>query len=277
MQHQDGYFKSVRDTSIYYQSWLPEDEIKAALLVVHGVAEHSSRYMNLVNNLVPSGFAVFGLDHIGHGKSAGKRVYVQNFKDYTEPLKTYFNMIKKWQPEKPIFLIGHSMGGLISARYLLEHQDEIAGAVLSGPSIKVPDNISKAVIFAGNLLSAVMPWAGIVKLEADGISRDPAVVKDYVNDPLVCTGKITARLGAQLIRTMQNITLNASTITLPIMIVQGGKDRLVDPGGAQLLYDSAGSEDKTLKIYDTLFHEVFNEPEHDLVLNDVKTWLLKHV
>ena len=176
MKHHEGYFKSIRDTNIYYQYWLPEGEPKAILLVAHGISEHSGRYMNVVNHFVPAGYAVYGIDHIGHGKSDGKRVCVERFQDYTKTLKKYFDMIRGWQPEKPIFLVGHSMGGLISSAYLLEHQDELTGAVLSGPGIKVPDNISNAVIFAGKILSVVMPKAGIIQLDAEGICRDPAVV-----------------------------------------------------------------------------------------------------
>jgi len=247
MKHHEGYFKSVRDTNIYYQYWLPEDEPKAILLIVHGLAEHSGRYMNVVNHFVPAGYAVYGIDHIGHGKSDGKRVYVERFQDYTETLKQYFNMVRDWQPDKPISLIGHSMGGLISASYLLKHQNELAGAVLSGPGIKVPDNISKTVILAGKLFSVVMPKVGIIQLDAEGVSRDPAVVDAYLNDPLVYTGKVTARLGAELLKTMEYVIESAAEIKLPVMIVQGGDDELVDPSGAQLLYDSVSSDDKTIK------------------------------
>ena len=277
MKHQEGYLKGVRDTDIYYQYWLPESEPKAILLVVHGLAEHSGRYMNVVNHLVPSGYAVYGIDHIGHGKSDGERVYVERFQDYTKTLKKYFNMIREWQPEKPIFLIGHSMGGLISAAYLLEHQGELSGAVLSGPGIKVPDNISQATIFVGKLLSIIMPKAGLIQLDAEGVSRDPKVVDAYINDPLVYTGKATARLCAELLKTTQRVTDQATKIRLPIMIVQGSGDKLVDPSGAQLLYDLVGSEDKVIKIYDGFYHEVFNEPEHEQVLNDVNKWLETHL
>jgi acylglycerol lipase len=277
MKHQEGFFKGVRDTDIYYQYWLPESEPKAILLVVHGLAEHSGRYMNVVNHLVPSGYAVYGLDHIGHGKSDGERVYVERFQDYTTTLKKYFDMIRKWQPEKAIFLIGHSMGGLISAEYLLEHQGELSGAVLSGPGIKVPDNISQATIFVGKLLSIIMPKAGLIQLDAEGVSRDPKVVDAYINDPLVYTGKTTARLCAELLKTTQRVTDQATKIRLPIMIVQGSGDKLVDPSGAQLLYDLVGSGDKMIKIYDSFYHEVFNEPEHEQVLNDVNKWLETHL
>lgn len=273
MKHQEGFFKTEQDSNIYYQGWLPAGEVKAVLLVVHGLAEHCGRYMNVVNHFVPLGYAVYGLDHLGHGKSDGTRVFVEQFKDYTNPLKTYFDMVRGWQPDAPIFLVGHSMGGLIGTIYLIDHQDELAGAVISGPSVKVPDNISSTTVFLGKVFSVLMPKLGLLGLEADGVSQDPQVVAAYVNDPLVYTGKTTARLASELLRGMQRVAAEASKITLPITIVQGGADKLVDPSGAQMLYDTVSSTDKTLKIYEDFYHEVFNEPEHSLVLGDVQKWL----
>ncbi len=277
MKHQEGFFQGVDETRVYYQCWLPENDAKAVLLIVHGLAEHSGRYMNVVDHFVPLGYGVYGIDHIGHGKSDGTRVFVNRFEDFTNTLKNYFDMIQEWQPQKPIFLVGHSMGGLIGSIYLLDHQAELTGSVISGPSVKVPDNISSATIFFGKMFSTLMPKFGLVGLEADGVSRDPAVVEAYVSDPLVYTGKVTARLAAELLKAMQRITDEAGRITLPVLVVQGSEDRLVDPSGAQMLYDCISSEDKTLKIYDGLYHEVFNEPEYKEVLGDVEAWLDKRI
>lgn len=276
MKHQEGFFKGVRGADIYYQGWLPEGEPKAVLLIVHGLAEHSGRYENVVNHFVPLGYAIYGIDHLGHGKSDGKRVYVKRFNDYTNTLKAYFDKVRGSQPGKPIFLVGHSMGGLISAVYLLDHQAELAGAVLSGPAVKIPSNVTPATIFVGKILSALIPKSGLVALEADGVSRDPAVVQAYVNDPLVHRGKMTARLAAEMLKAMQTVSNQATRITLPILILQGSADRLVNPAGAQMLYDAVSSADKGIKIYDGFYHEVFNEPEHDKVLQDVEIWLEAH-
>lgn len=274
MKHQTGFFSDVRGTNIYYQAWLPEGEPRAVLLIVHGLAEHSGRYMNVVNTFVPKGYAVYGLDHSGHGKSGGKRVYVERFEDFSETLKIYFDMVCNWQPEKPIFLVGHSMGGLISSIYLLKYQAGLAGAALSSPAVKVSDSVSPVTIYVGKLFSTLLPGVGLTQLEAEGVSRDPAVVQAYINDPLVIyPGKMTARLMAELIRAMQRVTAEAGKIALPILIMQGGADRLVDPAGAQMLYDTVSSTDKTIKVYEGLYHEVFNEPEHQRVLDDVATWL----
>jgi alpha-beta hydrolase superfamily lysophospholipase len=223
------------------------------------------------------GFAVYGIDHVGHGKSGGTRVYVKRFEDFTNMLKIYFDMVRNWQPEKPIFLAGHSMGGLISVAYLLDHQAELTGAVLSGPAIKVHETISSTAIFVGKVLSALVPKRGLIQLEAEGVSRDPTVVQAYVSDPLVCHGKITARLSAELVKTIRRVTAEANKITLPILILQGSADKLVDPEGAQMLYNTVSSTDKTIKIYDGLYHEVYNEPEHNQVLGEVKAWLETHL
>jgi acylglycerol lipase len=277
MNHIEGNFKGIRNVNIYYQGWLPEGDVKAVLLIVHGLGEYCGRYTNLVNHFVPLGYAVYGLDHIGHGKSDGGREVVQRFEDYTDNLTTYFNMVKAWQPAKPIFLFGHSMGGLIVSYYLLDHQADFKGALISAPAVKIPATISPMTITMSKILSAIAPNAGILGLDATGISRDPEVVRTYANDPLVFHGKTPARLSAEMLKAMQRVTAEAEKITLPFITIQGSADRLVDPGGAQLLYDKAGSKDKTLKTYEGLYHEVHNEPECSKMFKDLEIWLKDRV
>ncbi len=277
MNHVEGRFQTPKGANIYYQHWQPEGNPQAILFVVHGLAEHSGRYMNLVNYFVPRGYAVYGLDHIGHGKSDGTCVYLERFSDFIGPLKTYFDLIQGWHPGKPVFLVGHSMGGLIGSVYLLEHQDELKGAVLSAPAVKVSDTISPATIMLGKILSGILPKAGLLALDANAISKDKAVVSAYINDPLVYTGKVTARLAAEMLSAMQRVTSEAATIRLPILLLQGNADRLVDPGGANMLHEKAGNADKTLKVYEGLYHEIFNEPERERVLKDMEAWLAARV
>jgi acylglycerol lipase len=277
MDRIEGNFKGMRNVNIYYQAWLPEGKVKAVILVVHGLGEHCGRYMNVVNHFVPLGYAVYGLDHIGHGKSEGRREFVERFEDFTDTLTIYYKMVKEWQRNEPIFLLGHSMGGLIASYYLLDRQANFKGAVISAPSIKVSDNISRATIIMGKILSVLAPKMGLLALDTNAISRDPQVVTAYVNDPLVFHGKTPARLAAELLKAMQRITAEVDKITLPFIALQGGQDKLVDPAGAQMLYGRSGSKDKTLKVYEGLYHEVFNEPERGRVLKDVETWLEAHV
>jgi alpha-beta hydrolase superfamily lysophospholipase len=277
MKHQEGFFTNCGNLQIYHQAWLPEGEAKAALMVFHGFAEHSGRYMNIVNRFVPLGYAVHALDHPGHGRSAGPRACVERFEDYTDTVAEFSRMVGTQQKGKPVFLVGHSMGGLISALHLISHQNELKGAVLSGPGVKVPDNVSAFTISVGKMLSMLVPHAGILKLEQEAVSRDPDVLRAYKNDPLVYHGKVTARLGAEMLRAMQTVEAKASLITLPVLILQGTGDRLVSPAGAQMLYDRVSSSDKQLIFYEGFYHEVFNEPEHDRVLSDVESWLTNRI
>lgn len=277
MEHIEGTFKGVSNSCNYYQAWLPSGEVRAVLLVVHGLGEHSGRYMNVVNHLVPRGYAVYALDHVGHGKSEGPREVIERFDDYITPLTTYHNMVKGWQPGKPVFLLGHSMGGLIAAYYLLDHQADFKGAIISAPSIKVGDSISPFMIMMGKILSTIAPRAGILALDASYISRDEAVVTAYTNDPLVFHGKTPARLAAEMLKAMQRVTAELNKIALPFIALQGCDDKLVEAVGAQMLYERASSTDKVIKMYQGMYHEVFNEPDRAMVLNDVEMWLAAHL
>lgn len=273
MKHTDGNFKGARDLNIFYQEWLPDADVKAVLLIVHGLGEHSGRYMNIVDHFLPLGYAVYGLDHIGHGKSEGEREFIEQFSDFTETLAVFYKMISEWQTNKPIFILGHSMGGLITTYYLLDHQSDFEGAIISAPAIKIGEGISQTTITIGRILSKIAPKMGLLALDVNAISRDPKVVDAYINDPLVFHGKTPARLAAELLSAMQRVDAEVREIKLPFIAVHGSEDSLADPGGSQMLYDSASSKDKTLKIYNGLYHEVFNEPEREQVLKDVEDWL----
>ena len=277
MNHIQGNFKGVRNANIYYQAWLPDGDVKAVLLVVHGLGEHCGRYMNHVDRFVPLGYAVYGLDHLGHGKSGGEREVIDRFTDFTDTLKIYYEMVKGWQPGKPIFILGHSMGGLITCHYLLDHQADFKGAIISAPAIKVGEGITSLTIIMGKLLSRIAPKTGVLALDVTAISHDPVVVKAYADDPLVFHDKTPARLAAESLKAMMRVTTETDKITLPFIVIQGGEDKIVDPGGAQMLYDKADSKDKTLKIYEGLYHEVHNEPEREVMFKDLESWLAAHV
>ncbi|MEA3325882.1 MAG: alpha/beta hydrolase [Chloroflexota bacterium] len=277
MKHKEGHFKVVRDSQLYFQAWLPDDEIKAGIIIVHGLGEHSGRYNNVVNHLVPQGYALYGFDQIGHGKSEGEREFVKGFEDYTDSLTVYLAMIREWLLEKPVFLLGHSMGGLIATYYLLDHADAFRGAIISAPLITVPDNINQGTVIATKILSKLAPKMGMMQLDANHISRDSEVVQEYKNDPLVFHRKTPVRVMAEMLKAMIRVDEDMVQISTPIVLVQGGADKLVDPIGAKTLYERVNSKDKTLKLYDGLYHEIFNEPERAQVLQDVANWLDAHI
>jgi alpha-beta hydrolase superfamily lysophospholipase len=277
MKHKEGKFKGFNNFDLYYQCWLPDGSPKAVLLVAHGLAEHSGRYKNLVNYFVPKGYAVYALDHRGHGKSGGTRSYVDRFSDYLTDLKTFFDMVHKEHKDAKIFLVGHSMGGTIATAYAPEHQKELAGLILSGSSLVATASVSPALLAIAGIISALLPKMGVTVLDASTISRDKAVVDAYVNDPLVYRGKVPARMGAELAKMWKQLPERMPEIKLPVLIMHGSADQLSDPAGSKLLYERAGSKDKTLKLYDGFYHEIFNEPEHKQVMADVEAWLAKHI
>ena len=243
------------------------------MLVVHGLAEHIGRYKNLVNYFVPRGYAIYGLDLRGHGKSQGLKGYVEHFSYYLDDLKTFFDMVRRENAGKKIFMVGHSMGGLIATAYAIEHQDDLAGLVVSAALLKVGSSVSPATIAMAKVLSAIAPKMGVAVLDASTISRDKAVVDAYVNDPLVYRGKTTARLGAELINTHTEDAgpVGQDHVAHPDYVWQ--RRQLSNPEGSNMLYEKVGSKDKTLKVYDGLYHEIFNEPEHEKVMADMEAWL----
>lgn len=273
MHHLDGYFKSVRDTEIYYQAWLPEKDVQAAILIVHGLGEHSGRYDNVVNHFVPLGYAIYGFDLIGHGKSEGVREYIERFEDYTEILNEYIGMVKSWQEEKQLFLLGHSIGGTIVIYYLLDHPQDFPGVVISAPTILIPKGTTQMTIATAKVLSKITPKLGMMQLDPSGVSSDPKVVSDYVNDPLVYHGKTPVRFMAETLRAILRINDEIENLTQPLMVLSGSEDVLADPNGSRLLFEKVSSTEKKLKVYKGFHHEVLNEPEQASVLADMEVWL----
>ncbi len=273
-QHIEGKFKGHQGLSLYYQSWLPANEPRAVLLVVHGLAEHSGRYMNMVNRFVPKGYAVYGFDQRGHGKSPGLRGYIERFSYFVNDLSNFSSVIRSKHQDTKIFIVGHSVGGTIATAYAVHHQDDFNGLILSGATLEVGASVPSGPITVARALSFLLPKMGLYVIDASAISRDQAVVDAYVDDPLVYRGRIRARSGTELIKTMRILPHQMSQLRLPILIMHGTADRLSDPRGSEILYDRVSSRDKTLKLYDGCYHEIFNEPEREQVLADMEAWLL---
>ena len=243
------------------------------LLLVHGLAEHSTRYAGFAEFFTAAGFTVYTFDHPGHGKSDGRRCHIRRFSDYTDSLGTVLTRAKEENPGVPIILVGHSMGGLISAAFLPEHQSEFAAAVLSGPAIKAPQQPSAFAFFMLKIMSALFPRLGAMQLDASAVSRDPQVVSDYENDPLVFRGKVSARLASEVFQAMDRVLADAARIRLPVLMLHGGSDSLTSVEGSEAMNERISSGDKKLIVYDGLYHEIFNEPERVEVMGDMKEWL----
>lgn len=272
MIHSESSLSGAGGMNIYYQYWQPESSPRAVILLVHGAGEHGARYRGFADYFTGHGYAVVALDHVGHGRSQGIPGHVERFDDYLQTLRVFHQQVVADFPSLPVFLLGHSMGGLISSNYLLQHQDEFVGCILSGPAIKTEMEPGFLQMLVIRCLAVITPHVGVLQLDANGVSRDPAEVELYVNDPLIHHGKMSARKVRELFAGMHAIQARAGEITLPMLLLHGGEDAMASPEGSRFLADHIGSSDKTLKIYPGLYHEIFNEPERQEVFGDVLDW-----
>jgi alpha-beta hydrolase superfamily lysophospholipase len=263
----------ARGLSLFWRLWLPyEGSTRGRLLLSHGYAEHGGRYRHVGERLTQAGWEVVVPDHRGHGRSQGRPVSVVRFDDYVDDLHTIAAQVAAERGDAPTVLFGHSMGGLIAALYALRHAGELRGLVLSAPAV-LPGRVSAISVAAGRLLARVAPELGVLSLPLDKISGDPAVVAAYQADPLVHARRIRARLGAEMLRAMDVVGSGLPGLTLPILVMQGSADQLVDPGAAEYVHSRVGSADRTLRVYPGLYHEILNEPERERVLDDLLDWL----
>jgi acylglycerol lipase len=272
----DDAFVGVRGLRIRYRTWSPAGAPRGIVVIAHGFAEHSGRYGGVAERLTAEGCIVRAPDHRGHGQSEGKRTSVVRFDDYVDDLLTVIAQARGEWPTVPVILLGHSMGGLVALSLAVRAGAPIDGLVVSAPAA-CPGDVSRVKLTVGRALSRVAPNTPVLRLPLNKISRDAAVVDAYNNDPLVFRTPIRARLGAEMIATMDRVDAALPALRVPLLVMQGTSDALVDPGCGPHVYERAGSPDKTLKMYDGLWHEIFNEPERDHVLEDLVTWVRGHI
>jgi acylglycerol lipase len=268
-----GSFSGVLGRSIFWRSWSPDDApARAVIVLVHGLGEHSGRYDHVVARLVGEGYAVWTVDHRGHGRSDGPRAFIENMDNAVADVDTLVDRAVAAQPDVPVFMLGHSMGGLIALRYALAHQDRLHGLILSAALAQL-DAVPKPLELVGRALSVIAPRAPLIAIDPALVSRDPAVVEAYRADPLVHHGKVPARTAAQLAATVDRFPATVGAITVPTLILYGTADGLCPPAGSVMLGERIGAGDKTVKAYEGLFHEILNEPERETVLEDITGWL----
>ena len=275
MIQEERFFTSYDGLEIYYQSWSPDNKPRAIIQLIHGFAEHSSRYVNVVNALVPQGFTIYANDHRGHGKSKGFRGYANSFNDYVMDERKFTEIIKKHEDDIPIFLLGHSIGSYIAIYYCSETDSDFTGVILSGSGTQVGGKVNPLLIFMNRFLSKILPRGKLSSNLSDDISRDQAVVEAYKNDPYIFKF-VTFRLGKEILETTKRIPSQIAKITIPVLFQSGSQDKIIL--GAEERFNHITTKDKTLKIYPGLFHEVYNELEDDRkqVLHDLADWLIKH-
>ena len=276
MEHVDGCLDGVEGVELYWQGWLPSLESSAGpprgvLLICHGMGEHSGRYATVVDALVPDGWAVYGLDHRGHGRSGGVRVHVSHYADFLADLDTFRRMVATRHETRP-FLLGHSMGGQIALAYALDHQDDLAGLVFSAPALQAPP-VPRAVRAVATALARVTPRLRRAVVDIATISRDEAVVTDYRTDALVHQGHPTIALSLALAEQMTLLPARVRDLRLPLLVQHGTDDRICPPDGSRALAESVGTDDLTVRWYDGFWHEIYHEPERERPLADLREWL----
>lgn len=271
--HSVGHFAGVGGLELFWQRWRPEGEPRAAIALVHGVGEHSGRYGNLADPLVSAGYAIYGYDQRGHGRSPGPRVHIERWADYRDDLQAFLDLVAAHEPGRPLVLYGHSMGSLVVLDYLMEHPGGLAGAIVSGVALQ-PAGVGKPYQrVMVRVLSYVAPRLSVdLKIDPDHLTRDPAALAAGRSDPHL-TSRATVRWGAESLATVERITAGMAAIDLPLLVLHGEADPLNRPAGAQALVDTARSTDATLRVYPGVRHEPHNDLGHERVAADVIDWL----
>lgn len=276
MSHHEDRFNTRDGPSLFEQWWLPDGDPAAAVVVVHGINEHSGRYAGLAADLNRRGYAVFTMDLRGHGRSEGDRALIRSFDQYLDDLEILLARVAARQPGKPLFLFGHSMGGAIVALLAITRPPKVRGLILGAPAVLIAGNVFPVLRRLASLASAVWPTLRLVRMGCRFISRDPAVVEGFRSDPLVFHGRFPVRTGAEILRAAQRIQRGMDQLQLPLLVLHGTADFVTDPKGSRLLAARAGSTDKTLRLYRGLYHELLSEPEREQVLADLLAWLDAH-
>ena len=274
-----GTFVGASGVELFHRSWHCDTVAQRATVVLaHGVGEHSGRYEHVGRSLAASGYPVWALDHRGHGRSGGHRVWVDAFETYEADLEAFRALVARADGVEAagLVLLGHSMGGAIAVGHVIDHPGAFAALVLTGPALQPARGVSRLTVRAGTIVARLWSKAPAIAIDARRVSRDPAVVAAYGVDPLVHHGKVTAGLGQQLLRRTARFEDELPGVQIPVLLIHGTDDALVPIAGSRALVGRFGSPDVTFVEEPGLFHEVLNEPEGERVLATIVAWLDDH-
>ncbi len=271
--HSERSFDGINGVRIVYDVWTPDTQPRGVVILAHGYGEHARRYDHVAARFGEAGLITYALDHRGHGRSGGKRVYLRDISEYTGDFHTLVGIAAADHPDLARIVLGHSMGGAIVFAYGVDHPDDYTAMVLSGPAVAAQGSVSPIVVLLAKVMGRLVPGLPMEYIPADAVSRDPAVVAAYESDPLVHRGKLPAGVGRALVELGETMPQRAGAITAPLLVVHGEEDSLIPVQGSRTLVECVGSPDAHLKVYPALYHEVFNEPEQEVVLDDVTAWI----
>ncbi|HZS39889.1 MAG TPA: alpha/beta hydrolase [Polyangia bacterium] len=266
-------FAAADGTSLHEMTWTPSGKPRGAVVLLHGYGEHIARYDETARALSAAGWAVRGADLRGHGESAGRRGFVRRFDEYLDDAALLIGRAR--ETAGPLFLLGHSFGGLIATHVALQKKAALDGLILSSPFFRLALAVPAVKIFAGKLFSSLIPTLALpAGLKGADVTRDPELAALYDRDPLN-NKNATARWFTETQTAQEQALARASELTLPCLVMHGGGDKVADPRATEELFAGISSKDKTLKIYEGQYHEIFNEPAADRVKTfaDVVAWL----
>jgi alpha-beta hydrolase superfamily lysophospholipase len=275
MKVEEGWTESADGNRLFWRHHSPDGEPRALLLFVHGLAEHTGRYLHVLDHFAKAGFDCWAHDYRGHGRSPGPRVHVSHFDEFLTDLAAARRLVTKARPELPLFLIGHSQGGLIVLREALAHPQGLEGVVVSSPFLGVHPNAAPPAPLhvVANIVSTFMPKMMFSKVaEPSALSRDPSVPEAYVADPLVST-TVSARWFTSVLTAQTDTHARAVTLSIPALVMQSGADTLTDPARTRSWAEAAPSELVEYVEWEGFYHEMFNEPEKEMVFERVEQWL----
>lgn len=257
---------------IFVRSWRPTASPRAVLVMCHGVKSHSGYYVWAGEQFAAMGCAVYALDLRGRGQSEGDHLYVDSASEYTDDVGAVIATAKSRDPGLPIFLLGHSAGGVVSCLYTLDHQAELAGLICESFAYRVYAPDFALSVLKG--IGSIAPHLPVLKLNTKDFSRDPKVIQAMKDDPLgVDQENQPAKTMASLIRGTERLRAEFPRITIPVLILHGTADKATVPAGSQEFYDHAGSKDKTLKLYEGYFHDLLSDVGKEPVMDDIKAWI----
>ena len=266
---------STKGLKIFVRSWNPVDEPRAVVVICHGVNSHGGQYSWVGEQFASGRLAVYALDLRGRGKSDGERFYVEDVADYVSDVANTVKLAKSRHPGLPVFLLGHSAGGVVSSVYALENQAELAGFICESFAFQVPAPGFALAAIKG--VSHIAPRLPVLKLKNEDFSRDPKAVEALNNDPLTAHEVQPAITVAALVRADERLREEFPLITLPVLIMHGTEDKATVCRGSQFFYETVGSKDKTMKLYEGHYHDLLNDLGKEGVMNDVKGWIDSHL
>lgn len=270
---QEAWFKNAAGEQLFERRLPAEGETRANVVLLHGYGDHSGRYDWVMQQFHGEDMAVYAYDQRGHGRSPGRRAYIHRFEDFLDDLDVFLEHIQPDLAPAPLVILGHSMGGMVLARYAQTRDPDVRGLVFSSPFLAFSDTVPRFLVALGPYIARVLPGLPVGKVDNSGLSRDPAVIEAANNDPLAYHGGVAARTGAEFYRMINTIHEAFERITAPMLVLHGKADAIVGHGGSIRLHEKAGARDKTLRLYEDGFHELYNDLDKEQFMAEITTWI----